>query len=86
MDWKTIKLNKKVGLKAGKEYAIRVSDDRVIIRELDGYASGSPLLGKILYNSNKVKYHLRQVTLDQIVISVTVDGKEIPRKYPYIIK
>jgi len=29
---------------------------------------------------------MRQVTLDQIIVSVTVDGKEIPRKYPYIIK
>ena len=50
MDWKTIKLNKKVGLKAGKEYALHVSEDSVIIREIDGYVSDSPLLGKILYD------------------------------------
>ena len=31
-------------------------------------------------------YNLRQVTLDQIIVSVTVDGEELPGKYPYIIK
>ena len=29
---------------------------------------------------------LRQVRLDQIVVSVYVDGKLIPANYPYVIK